>query len=609
MSGDKVVYDVTLKIGLEQLYALEQEILESRAERDRQLDTARSEMSEFAGRPRVTNHCQIAMEELEDERRNLLHDFDDRLGPEDELFRTSVLEPVAALLPRIENEIKQKRFPIGIETLPELSPVLRNLEFALRAFSEELQLIDRDQLADRSAQLELYIEITQFKMDALARVLESANQQADRIAARVEELRGASLQELEDAQVIETVHRISDAITANWIQDIGDVVPDAGEDEIGNPAREDLNALANFYAHCDDYQRQAVLESGLAPKALGVLLPQIEFPQVMITVETIVNEFAQDDEYMDQLLGAMIADEFSNASSSTSPLRSKTASSKLLTTYALSSGGIEFCQGSIADMVVSVKDVDLSIKLPQDISMDDREAYMNALATRDANIETHINLFRQFVEKICAQPVPSSIAKSCMLQYDAAMKRFAEYDDAPRRAIAYVGGFVVLRLICPALTNYDFQGDRDALKAATIQSRLIQSLASGTEPENVDMQVFVPLLRELRTRMDDFLMLAVNRGRAAYDEMSASDEAVLALESNVLVGEAFSEPSESDPLGTLAADASTVLGNAINDLRTQRSTDYEWDSLVTMREANQADFDTLVMGERREILNLVAQSG
>ena len=50
------------------------------------------------------------------------------------------------------------------------------------------------------------------------------------------------------------------------------------------------------------------------------------------------------------------------------------------------------------------------------------------------------------------------------------------------------------------------------------------------------------------------------------------------------------------------------MGHAINLVRTQRNMEYDWNSLVELRDKSRPTFDSNVLDERKVVLNLVLES-
>ena len=134
----------------------------------------------------------------------------------------------------------------------------------------------------------------------------------------------------------------------------------------------------------------------------------------------------------------------------------------------------------------------------------------------DDNIQNVTEVLQEFIDCLCESTgqTPYPFRMYCRYLYEEVGKKFSKSDDDEQFDFKYiaVGGFLILRLICPAITSpnlYGLCGDdisADSRRYAIILTKLVQNLANGIADAKKEefMRSFVDVIKNNIKKIQTF---------------------------------------------------------------------------------------------------------
>lgn len=597
-----------LFLEFDELLKARKAILSSRTERERALKQAGLDLGNFAKRPDLLKQAQAELTREMDADFKKLEAQDEDVSAKrligkskDAGFKKAVVQPVAAILPKIR-QLMEKGQEINAQTLPELPGVQQVLQEALQLYQGKLNQTDQRKHPKDYAQRQKKVEAVQSRIQGLNGLLDKANNAASKIKGKIDQKKPESLKQLEDSGVVKNLQTLVGTITQDKNQDTGD---QNGDKAVRDRAEVNIKLAAKVLENADMFQRDAIFRNKFEPKALAQIIARSN-SIADDAVETLLDEFGDDEAYLEQLADAAILNDFEESGGGTKPMRSNTIASKFITRVSATPEMTKMMGDVVDDLKSEIKGKKFAARCPDPIAENDsndvKQQKQRELLDWERTVTEHISVFRKIFGKILSQPVPPAVAKICETLHSAAMQKFNDEETA----LSYVGGHVFLRLFNPAMTTAKYDTP-DAKRVAVVQSKVLQSMANGGHVKDRGFDRLNDMIDELAPQVKEYLKWAVEVGAAAKADMTVQDLAESALMSGSEVGKLFVEPTADDPLGTLPANPLSMLGDAIAKLRTQRNTDYDWQDMSELKENSPVVFWEQVDDERRIVLDLVAK--
>lgn len=597
-------------VKLDALLNARKAIVASRVERDRLLKEAGVALVSFAKQPDLTENATAALRqemaadfqklEAQDEDVSAKRGLGGKFKSKDAGFKKAVVQPVAAILPKIRNLMEQGT-KIDSQTLPELDGVQAALQSALTLYSDKLNRTDQRKHPKDFAQRQKKVDAIQSRIQGLNGLIDKANNQASKINAKLEQMKPACLQALEDGKVRENLATLVNSVSQDATQVTGDAASDQKAKE---RAQTNTKLAAKVFENADHFQRDALLRSKYEPKALMKVLETAEGNFEDDATTTLLDEFADDPAYLEALANAAIENNFENSPEGTKPLRGNSIESKFIMRICDTPEMRQVSDEILGDVKAEVKGKNWPARCPDSIeetdSQDVKDAKTQERLAWDRSVTELIDVFRTVFAKILAKPIPTAVSRVCETLYATAMKKYGDEDEALR----YVGGHVFLRIINPALMSAKYASPGDQRNAVRM-SKVIQNLANGTAIKDNGYERLNDLIDELSPQVDAYLRGIVEVGDTDKKDVTVQELAESALMSGDAINGFFAEPTADDPLGTIPSQPLSVLGRAIAKVRTQRNLDYDWNQLLSLKETNPKAFWRNVRDERRIVVEMV----
>ncbi|EFC38849.1 rasGTPase-activating protein [Naegleria gruberi] len=157
----------------------------------------------------------------------------------------------------------------------------------------------------------------------------------------------------------------------------------------------------------------------------------------------------------------------------------------------------------------------------------------------EENVENILEVLQEFIDCLCdsVQQTPYTFRMYCRYLYEEVGKKFTKPDDDNDEQFDFkyiaVGGFLILRLICPAITSphlYGLSGSdipADSRRYAIILTKLVQNLANGIVDSKKE---------EFMKNFVDIIRLNLNKIQTYFEKIAApivENEEVLRIEETV----------------------------------------------------------------------------
>ncbi|KAL9647335.1 hypothetical protein ABK040_011701 [Willaertia magna] len=270
-------------------------------------------------------------------------------------------------------------------------------------------------------------------------------------------------------------------------------------------------------------------------RALFALFAQCKNPEKDELCEAVIRVFQSKgnvEVYLLDLLRNSVLNEV-GATPLTQPetlFRSNSTASKLMTKYCLRSTP-PYLEPLIGDFVHSM------CSNPKKFEVDPSKAQQRGEDVNE-NVKNLTEVFQNFIDRLCdsINQTPYTLRCYCRFLYEEVGKKFHKLDNDDQQfdfKYIAVGGFLILRLLCPALLNPVTYGltstelSTDARRYGILLTKLIQNLANGVLPNVKEefMKAFVDVTRDNMQKIQDFFEACAQPVR--------EDEDIPKLEENV----------------------------------------------------------------------------
>lgn len=277
-------------------------------------------------------------------------------------------------------------------------------------------------------------------------------------------------------------------------------------DALADPAfaqdqAEHVKELAAVLEKQDPVECRALLESVLDSEGLPALLRKLGQKALPVAKELIKSARGDDAEYVDKLLAGIIDAEVQVTTDFSAFMRANSPAAVLMSALTKDTEpGQQFISSTLNPTFERIRGLKTG---PEEdlISMDidaRKVARKYPKQFPDPNTATlppeiaqkHMDLARQTISDITSVMPPESVTRACASLYEKTLASFKaadqELDDnrtPEERALALVGGHVLLRMLNPGITNDKDEMKKrtpDQMRAAVIQSKLMQWLSNLT---------------------------------------------------------------------------------------------------------------------------------
>lgn len=581
-------------------------IREKRLERVKQVEYTTVELSQFPKQKDLAEDArQKVRKETDDDFKKLKAEDEDvsasRLigSSSDKGFRKAVVEPVERILVKVRefmNMLTPK--PMTPDTFPELFQVRGALEAAKKLYAKKRDETNQKKNPKDYAQRQKKVDAIEQRLNGLDGVIQKHNNAAQLMQQEIESHRNQSMDALNKAGGVDKSKLVLGSLHGDMIQSTGN---DESDKEAKERATKNAQAMGDFISNLDQIQREAIGRSKPEPRGLVLALAKAGSAAEDV-VNALIDEAGDDEEYLLTLLDAAVEHEFATTKKGSKALRDANSAVKIVNAIAKRGGTKQFADTIRDEAIEEMRGKKLDVTPPEPLgpkaTPKQKQEYEQKLVQVQQNIEKHAQMISTLLDNLLDRKVPPEILKVAASIYESSIKK----DNDEAAALAYIGGLVVLRIVAPAITTYDFGDDLDGKQTALIQNKLLQSLANGVKFNDDKMKPFDPLIDKYSDRLRDYFRSIVKEGQELRDGFDLGELADEVMQSRSVVTSTFAVPTPDDPLGTLPDNTSTPLGRAILRVRDKRNQIYDWDALQSMPKP---DFDDAVYEERLEVLELV----